>query len=101
MEHIKNYKKLSTCIYTILVYSIYMDNKEINNRLNRIEGQIAGLSKMIQVGDKDVLDVIQQIIALKSALEKVGVLILIEDLKNGDQSGAKLEKIFDYLIKLS
>ncbi|MFH1565561.1 MAG: metal-sensing transcriptional repressor [bacterium] len=78
-----------------------MDNKEINNRLNRIEGQIVGISKMVQVGEKDVLSVIQQVMALKSALEKVGVLLLIEDLKNGGQDGAKLEKIFDYLIKLS
>lgn len=78
-----------------------MDNKEINNRLNRIEGQIAGISKMVQVGDNDVLSVIQQIMALKSALEKVGVLIMIDDLKKGGQDSAKLEKIFDYLIKLS
>lgn len=78
-----------------------MDNKEINNRLNRIEGQIVGISKMVQVGEKDALSIIHQIMALKSALEKVGVLVLIEDLKNGGQDGAKLEKIFDYLIKLS
>lgn len=88
-------------MYTILGYSIYMDNKEINNRLSRIEGQIVGISKMVQVGEKDSLVVIQQIMAIKSALEKVGVLILIEDLKNGRQDSAKLEKIFDYLIKLS
>ncbi len=78
-----------------------MDNKEINNRLNRIEGQIVGISKMVQVGEKDSLVVIQQIMAIKSALEKVGVLMLVEDLKNGGQDIAKLEKIFDYLIKLS
>ncbi len=78
-----------------------MDNKEINNRLNRIEGQIVGISKMIQVGEKDALSIIQQIMALKSALEKVGVLILVEDLKNGGQDNTKLEKIIDYLIKLS
>ncbi|MFH1188190.1 MAG: metal-sensing transcriptional repressor [bacterium] len=78
-----------------------MDNKEINNRLNRIEGQIVGLSKMIQVGEKDALSVVQQIMALKSALEKVGVLILMEEIKNGGEDSSKQEKIFDYLIKLS
>jgi DNA-binding FrmR family transcriptional regulator len=78
-----------------------MDNKEINNRLNRIEGQIVGISKMIQVGDKDSLSVIQQIMALKSALEKVGVLILMEDIKNKENDPKKLEKILDYIIKLS
>lgn len=78
-----------------------MDNKEINNRLNRIEGQIVGISKMVQAGDKDALSIIQQIMALKSALEKVGVLILMNEIKNGGGDDSKQEKIFDYLIKLS
>lgn len=78
-----------------------MNNYEINNRLNKIEGQIIGLSKMVQVEEKSALSIIQQILAIKNALEKVGVLILIEELKQEGQNIDKMEKIFDYLIKFS
>lgn len=78
-----------------------MSNQEINRRLNRIEGQIAGISKMVQIGDADSINVVHQILAVKSALEKVGVLVLLEDLKNGDDNKEKLQKMLEYLIKLS
>jgi DNA-binding FrmR family transcriptional regulator len=77
-----------------------MVNQEIHNRLNRIEGQIAGISKMVQVGDKNVLSIIQQIMAVKNALEKVGSLILFQEI-NKDNNQEKLQKVLDYLIKLS
>jgi len=105
VEQFKNFiHKKSTnqlAIYTLRGYSIYMNNQEINNRLTRIEGQIAGISKMVQIGEQDSINIIHQIMAVKSALEKVGVLILSQDLENKNYDNAKLQKLLDYIIKLS
>lgn len=50
-----------------------MQRKEIINRLNRMEGQLRGIGKMVQE-DRSTGSVIQQISAVRSALGKVGVL---------------------------
>ncbi len=49
--------------------------KEILIRLNRIEGQIKGIQKMI-MEDKICVDVLTQVAATRSAINKVGGLIL-------------------------
>ncbi len=49
-----------------------MDNKK---RINRITGQINGIKKMIN-SDRDCLDLLQQIIAVRSALAGLAVSIL-------------------------
>jgi DNA-binding FrmR family transcriptional regulator len=49
-------------------------------RLNRIEGQVKGISRMVEE-ERYCIDIINQISAAKSALEKVGVIILKGHLK--------------------
>jgi CsoR family transcriptional regulator, copper-sensing transcriptional repressor len=56
----------------------YAENKEqLANRLNRIEGQVRGINKMVQ-DDKYCIDILTQISAIQSALDKVGLELLTE-----------------------
>ena len=50
------------------------EHKEIINRLRRVEGQIKGLQKMIEE-EKDCSDILVQVAAARSAINKVGTMI--------------------------
>ena len=49
--------------------------KNILNRLNKIEGQIKGIKRMIE-SEKQCGDVLTQISAVRAATNKVGILLL-------------------------
>lgn len=49
--------------------------EDINKRLNRIEGQVRGIQKMV-VNDEDCNSILVQIAAIRSAINKVGGIIL-------------------------
>lgn len=54
----------------------YSDNKPaLLKRLNRIEGQVRGVSKMVDE-DKYCIDVLTQVSAAKAALDKVALELL-------------------------
>jgi DNA-binding FrmR family transcriptional regulator len=54
----------------------YSENKEqVLKRLSRIEGQVRGVSKMVQ-DDKYCIDVLTQVSAAKAALDKVALELL-------------------------
>lgn len=53
-----------------------MDSKNLHTRLNRITGQINAISKMIDEESVPCEDILIQINAAKSALHKVGQIIL-------------------------
>nr|WP_317358964.1 metal-sensitive transcriptional regulator [uncultured Tyzzerella sp.] len=69
---------------------IFKDN--LCKRLNRIEGQVRGVKKMIE-NDAYCNDVLNQILSIKSALDSVNKLILeshinnclVEKIKNDDK----------------
>jgi len=48
---------------------------QINNRLARIEGQLRGVQKMI-TEDRDCKDIIQQLIAIRSAIQSASLQFL-------------------------
>jgi DNA-binding FrmR family transcriptional regulator len=54
--------------------------RKIQNRLKRLEGQIRGLQTMIDSG-KDCDAVLTQVMAAKSALNQVGLLIIGHSMK--------------------
>ena len=56
------------------------DHKKLLHRINRIEGQIRGLRKMVE-NDKDCFDVLKQIAALNGAIYSLGMVILEDHLK--------------------
>lgn len=70
----------------------YAANKgELTKRLNRIEGQVRGINKMMQ-DDKYCIDILTQISAIQSALDKVGLELLTEHTRHclmDDNIGAK------------
>ena len=86
-----------------------MDLDNLHRRLRKIEGQVAAIDRMIE---KDVPceDVLMQVNAAKSALYKVGSIILeghmnhcVKDaIDKGDSSEAieDLSKIIDYYSRI-
>ena len=57
------------------------ERKRIVNRLRRLEGQVRGLQNMIEDG-KDCDAVLTQVMAAKSALNQVGLLIIGHSMKS-------------------
>lgn len=56
----------------------YSNNKDsITKRLNRIEGQVRGINKMVSE-DKYCIDILTQISAVQSALNNVALELLTE-----------------------
>ncbi len=56
------------------------DHARIIARINRIEGQVRGLKKMVEE-DRDCLQVLKQIAAASGALRSLGAVILEDHLK--------------------
>ena len=58
------------------VKSAYQDDKKaLLSRLNRIEGQVRGVARMVGE-DTYCIDVLTQIGAIKAAIDQVGMLLL-------------------------
>lgn len=62
--------------------------KDVQNRLRRIEGQVKGVEKMIE-SNANCKDILIQIAAIRSALNKVGGIVLENFAKDcvSDSSG--------------
>ena len=58
-------------------YGYANKKNEITKRLNRLEGQVRGVNKMVQ-DDKYCIDILTQISAVQSALDKVALELLNE-----------------------
>ena len=56
------------------------DHPKLIARINRIEGQVRGLKKMVEE-DRDCLQVLKQIAAASGALRSLGAVILENHLK--------------------
>jgi CsoR family transcriptional regulator, copper-sensing transcriptional repressor len=69
------------------------DKSKYVNRLNRIEGQVRGVKKMVGE-DRDCMDVLKQISATIGALRSLGTVILEEHM-NGCVAGAIRNKDHD------
>jgi CsoR family transcriptional regulator, copper-sensing transcriptional repressor len=52
-----------------------VSKEDIIKRLNRIEGQVKGIQKMIE-NDKYCVDILTQVAAVRAAINKVGGIIL-------------------------
>ncbi len=69
---------------------------KIKNKLNRIEGQVKGIQKMYD-DNRGCLDILQQIVAVRQALGRVGKDILAGEAVACSRSENKKEE-FDELI---
>lgn len=77
------------------------ERRRIQNRLKRLEGQIRGLQTMIDSG-KDCDAVLTQVIAAKSALNQVGLLIIGHSMKTCliGEAGATRDEIVDQALSV-
>ena len=64
--------------------------KNLRTRLNRVSGQIHGVSKMIEE-NRYCADVLTQISAIESALREIGFIILEDHLKTCVSSDIKAD----------
>ncbi len=56
------------------------NHKKLLDRINRIEGQVRGLRKMVE-DDRDCFDVLEQTAAVGGAARSLGMVILEDHLK--------------------
>jgi DNA-binding FrmR family transcriptional regulator len=75
----------------------------VKNRIKRMEGQIRGILKMIEE-DKDCKDVITQLSAVKSALDRtIGVIVssnLVDCVRNANENGQDAEDLVKEAVNL-
>jgi len=76
------------------------DKELLQNRLNRIEGQVRGVQRMVNE-EAYCVDVLTQIASVVSALEKVGTILLKdhiehcvrESIAHGEEADEKIEEL--------
>lgn len=79
--------------------------KVILRRLKRVEGQIRGITRMVEE-DKDCEDVLIQVAAARAALDRVGIHIISHRMKEclkdkGLSKEESIEKSIDMFIRYS
>lgn len=82
--------------------------KSVVSRLNRIEGQVRGVKKMIE-RQADCESILMQVASLRAALGQVGRIVLDDHLRTcvtdcvhqgeGEKALAKLARALDRLLK--
>lgn len=55
-------------------------NKAVVNRLKRLEGQIGGIAKMIEQ-EKPCDEILTQLAAARSALDKIGLVVISQRMR--------------------
>ena len=73
------------------------DKESLQKRLNRIEGQVRGIKKMIDV-DRYCIDIVQQLTAVSSAIDEVSLAVLQSHIE-GCVSDAIREEHSEHHIK--
>ncbi len=93
IQHVDRYHQ-----YAILQYSM-KNKKDLQNRISKIDGQINGIQKMID-NNRDCLDIVQQVVAVNSALKKVGIEILKDETATCVNDKKKFETLLESLFRL-
>ncbi|MFX3624809.1 MAG: metal-sensitive transcriptional regulator [Ectobacillus sp.] len=81
-------------------------SKQILNRLKRIEGQIKGVSKMMEE-EQDCQNVITQLSAIRSAVDRtIGTVVssnleqcIIANIKSGEETERLVKEAVNLLVK--
>ena len=77
-----------------------MTKTQIDSRINRLTGQIEGIRRMINSGRKTD-DVVQQVMAARQALTRIGLIVLKEEIvKNGGKGSKKTEKLLEKIFRV-
>ena len=83
-----------------------MANSKYITCLKRSEGQLRGIQKMIEE-ERDCIDIIAQLSAVRSSVDRVIELLIIENLmeyintplENSVEQKEKIEKAIKYIVK--
>ena len=83
-----------------------MTNSKYITRLNRSEGQLRGIQKMMEE-ERDCVDIITQLTAVRSSVDRIIELMITENLtscindplEDPQAQKERLEKAVKYLIK--
>ncbi len=83
------------------------DHKKWVHRINRIEGQVSGLRKMVE-DDRDCFEVLKQVAAALGAMRSLGTVILESHLRGcvskaarGKKSEHLIQEVVDVFNKFS
>ena len=82
------------------------NQKQIINRLRRVEGQLRGIQKMI-AEEKDCVNIVSQLSAVRSGIDRTMGIIVAENLKqcfehpndNPEEQLEKMEQAIQMVIK--
>ncbi len=80
--------------------SIHKRRKEVLDRLSRIEGHVRGVRKMAEE-ERGCPDILLQIVAIRTALNKVGRIILEDHVETCLMNAVKEGKVETYLSDLT
>jgi len=84
--------------------AVDQDRERVLNRLRRVEGQVRGLQRMIEE-DKECEQVLTQLSAVKSALDRVGIHLISHRMKECLETSspqvdeAAMEQAFEIFLK--
>ncbi len=81
-------------------------NVQLKNRVKRIEGQVKGISKMIEEG-KECKDLVTQMAAARNALDRAIAIVVSENLESclkikiekGENTEKHIKEAVDLLVK--
>jgi DNA-binding FrmR family transcriptional regulator len=81
-------------------------NRDVKNRLSRIEGQMRGVTKMVEE-EKDCREVVTQLSAIRSAVDRSIGLIVAQNLeacirdahKNGQNADDAIQEAVNMIVK--
>ena len=78
------------------------NQKQIINRLRRVEGQLRGIQKMI-AEEKDCVNIVTQLSAVRSGIDRTMGIIVAENLKqcfeHPEEQLEKMEQAIQMVIK--
>jgi len=80
--------------------SVHRRRKEVLDRLSRIEGHVRGVRKMVEE-ERGCPDILLQIVAVRTALNKVGRIVLEDHVETCLASAVKQGKTERYVSDLT
>ena len=74
---------------------------ELNNRINRIIGQLRGIEKMVEK-KRNCTDILQQISAVKKAIDSLAKQVVVNDMRKWTPKSKlkKTEGMIDRLVSI-
>ena len=77
----------------------YNQTMNVDSRMNRLIGQLEGIRRMINSG-RDTNDVVQQVLAARQALSRIGMLVLKEEMSKNSIKDKKTEKLIEQIFRI-